>query len=400
MKKSKVLALTVLSVILCLMIMCTSSFSWFTRGTQTGGYFSWTNDDSNTALSYNTSNGSGISMATYSSPDGNTYGDTEVTALSNSNGLAAGDRKYYRTDITNSSSADQSVSLYLSNLETSGNGNFYLGVNDPLKTYKNYSNAGAVTNAVSSTVNKRNIYVGFNENQTYTYSDYRLYYETKSGKTGEAVVGSSKIGYGEYTASQYANYKANYNMSYATVPYDTKTVKLKYKDGYDGYGGAYTISDTDNTVILFEYDKSYHSALVQSGFPAALNTFYSSVTIGVGDTLDIHADCKGTTVEYSSDSSAVSVTRNGVITGVSKGTATITVTVKGAYNNQDKNNEIITSQCVVTVDESTSDIPIVTNLKIPAKGDKDTVVSVYWYIKNDSDNGNLTYTIDDLYLSL
>ena len=127
MKKSKVLALTVLSVILCLMIMCTSSFSWFTRGTQTGGYFSWTNDDSNTALSYNTSNGSGISMVTYSSPDGNTYGDKEVTALSNSNGLAAGDRKYYRTDITNSGSTDQSVSLYLSNLETSGNGKFYLG---------------------------------------------------------------------------------------------------------------------------------------------------------------------------------------------------------------------------------------------------------------------------------
>ena len=396
MKKSKIIALAVLSVILCLMLICYPSFSWFTRGTQTGGYFKWSNNSSETALSYNTSNGDNITMATYSSPDGKTQGDNVATSFSESGGISAGDRKYYRTDITNSGNTDQSVSLYLANLKTGSSGSFYLGVNSPLRTYKNYSYNEIGSNKIKSEINKKNVYVGFNVDQSYTPSDYRLYYETYSGSTGEAVVGSSYIGKGNYTASDYNNYKKDYNIAVATVPYDTKTVKLKYSSGYDGYGDAYTITDTLNTIILFHYGSEYHSAHVMSGKSASINTYYSEAFVGLGEKNKISAVGVWSSVSYkSSNTGIVSVDNSGNITGVSAGSATVTVTAKGAYG------DTISAECVVTVGSQSNEVPVITNLSIPAKtGEKDSVVSVYWYIKNDSDSGNLTYTVDDLYISL
>lgn len=389
MKKSKVLALTVLSVILCLMIMCTSSFSWFTRGTQTGGYFSWTNDDSNTALSYNTSNGSGISMVTYSSPDGNTYGDKEVTALSNSNGLAAGDRKYYRTDITNSGSTDQSVSLYLSNLETSGNGKFYLGVNDPLKTYKNYN--VNITHD-SGTKTQRNVMrVYFQPKGVWSVTDYYVCYTDNSKNTFLKML---SVNNGTYCADIPNTTTKFYFANANNVTSDngrtpdispgslsqTKSVVYWLTGGEDGYKNKlYSSSDEVTGANILEY--------------------YSSVNLLNGSSFSIAlASDKytGNAPTYTSNNSDVcTVDSSGKITAKKSGSASITISVKGVSY-----GETLSVTCDVTVGENMSDIPVVTNLKVPAKGDKDTVVSVYWYIKNDSDSGNLTYSIDDLYLSL
>lgn len=397
MKKSKIIALTALSVILCLVLICTPSFSWFTRGTQTGGYFKWSNNNSDTALSYNTSNGSGITMKTYSSPDGITYGDNEVTSFG-SNSISAGDRKYYRTDISNSGSSDQSVSLYLSNLQTGGSGNFYLGVNNPLRTYKNYSNNESGSNKIKSEINKKNVYVGIVTSQSPNPTDFAVHYWTQnvSNSSGDAQVGATKYASSKsYTVNRYNNYTANYNMYVATIPYSANGIVLQ-KSGTYYDGGDNTDVDYHNTILWYHYDNGYHTDNAISDTSAGINTFYSDATVKVGETLDISADCRGKSIQYeSSNSSVVSVDNSGTITGVSEGTAVVTVKAYGIYG------DCLTAECVVTVGSNSNEVPVITNLSIPAKsGDKDSVVSVYWYIKNDSESGELTYTADDLYISL
>lgn len=400
MKKSKIIALAVLSVILCLMLICYPSFSWFTRGTQTGGYFKWSNNSSETALSYNTSNGDNIKMATYSSPDGKTYGDNVATSFSENSGISAGARKYYRTDITNSGNTDQSVSLYLANLKTGSSGSFYLGVNSPLRTYKNYSYNEIGSNKIKSEINKKSVYVGIVTSQSPNPTDFAVHYWTKTNEgtynIGDAWVGSKKYADSkEYTVNRFNNYKANYNMYVATIPYSANGIVLQ-KSGEYFDGGDNTDVDYKNTILWYHYDNAYHTDNAVSDTSAGINTFYSDATVMVGEKLDIKADCRGKSIQYeSSNNKVVTVDSDGIITGVSAGTATITVKAYGIYG------DCLTAECVVTVGSQSNEVPVITNLSIPAKsGEKDSVVSVYWYIKNDSESGNLTYTVDDLYISL
>lgn len=398
MKKSKIIALAVLSVILCLMLICYPSFSWFTRGTQTGGYFKWSNNDSETVLSYNTSNGENITMATYSSSDGKTYGENKATSFSESSGISAGGRKYYRTDITNSGNTDQSVSLYLANLKTGSSGSFYLGVNSPLRTYKNYSYNEIGSNKIKSEINKKNVYVGIVTSQSPNPTDFAVHYwsQNVSNSSGDAQVGATKYASSKsYTVNRYNNYTANYNMYVATIPYSANGIVLQ-KSGKYYDGGDNTDVDYQNTILWYHYDNDYHTDNAVSDTSAGINTFYSDATVMEGEQLDIKADCRGASVQYeSSNNNVVTVDSNGIITGVSAGTATVTVKAYGIYG------DCLTAECVVTVGNQSNEVPIITNLSIPAKsGEKDSVVSVYWYIKNDSESGALTYTVDDLYISL
>ena len=88
----------------------------------------------------------------------------------------------------------------------------------------------------------------------------------------------------------------------------------------------------------------------------------------------------------------------GVVKGIKEGTAKITVTVYGIYGDS------ISATCDLTVTSNGlyyTDVPIVTNLRVSPKSDNgNSVVSVYWYIRNDSKSGTLTYTIKDLYATL
>ena len=90
----------------------------------------------------------------------------------------------------------------------------------------------------------------------------------------------------------------------------------------------------------------------------------------------------------------------GVVNGVKAGTATITATSTGVYG------DTITAECTVTVlakeSNEKTDVPIITNLKVNGISDvgEPATESIYWYIKNDSSSGPLTYTIEDVYLTL
>lgn len=392
MKKLKIIVVSLLAVILCVMCVTTSTFSWFTRPQSLQG------DHLGLDFNYDISTGTGITMRTYASiDDGKTYVETtesEITDFSNSDGLAAGTRVCYRTDIINSGTAPQSVSLFLTKLEFAEDtsGSFYLGVNGPLKTYKNYYGDSSLTSDKQAvTINQKNVYVGFYNANTYTPTDYQIHWwnNSKSSYNGNSEVQPY------FSPEKTGTWNSKiYKMSYATIPWDANAVKLRKGDTW--YGNDNTDIVTYNTVA-FDGNSTY----VTSGKSAGINTFYSSATLKVGDSIDLAAEAQGKTITYSSSNTGVAtVDSNGTVSGVSAGTSVITVTAKGTYG------DVMTASCTVTVSSADgnakSDVPVVTNVKVDGRyaDGEPGMESIYWYIKNDSSSGSLKYTIEELYLTL
>ncbi len=394
MKKSKILIIAVLAVVLCFVCITTQTFSWFTLPRENkGDSLQWSE------IAYNASTNTGITMATYeSTDDGKTFGETAVTSLTNSStGIAAGKRKYYRTDITNSSTSAQSVSLYLSSLgiTTGSSGNFYLGVNSPLRTYKEFGTTSS--QKVVSQINKKNVYVGFNTNQTYTPTSYQVHWwdNNNTSYNGDATVSSYLGKTGSYLNS-------NYNMAYATIPWDANAIKLRSGDTWYGDSDNTNI-DSENTICVYYWDNATKVDYEMSDFAAGLDTYYSSASVAAGNTIDLGVSTstsRYTSIKFTSSNTSVATVNSttGLVTGVAAGTSNITVTVYGDYG------DLISATCKLTVTAggtTYSDVPIVTNLRIgPRSSESNTTESVYWYIKNDAETGTLKYTISDMYVTL
>lgn len=393
MKKLKIIVVSSLAVVLCLLCATTSTFSWFTRDKKMQG------DRLGLNFNYDISTGTGVTMRTYTSvDDGKTYVETDITDFSNNVGLAAGNRICYRTDLINNGTAAQSVSLYLSKLTMPENvsGSFYLGVNGPLKTYKSYYGDNAKTiQKEESTINKKNVYVGFNTNQTYTPTNYQVHWWDNSNKkyNGDSSV---KAYFSPNKEGSYDNQK--YNMSYATIPWDANAVKLRQGDTW--YGNDNTDIAKNNTILMFKEGNDFKTMYKMSDVAAGIEKFYSSANVTQGNTIDLAAIAQGTVTYTSSNESVATVAKNGTVTAKNAGTAIITVKSTGIYGDE------ITADCVLSVSSvqgnTKNDVPVVTNVKVPGvyADNEPGIVSVYWFIKNDSSTGPLTYTIDDLYLTL
>lgn len=398
MKKSKILLVTVLALVLCLLCVTTSTFSWLPRPKEDkGNSLAWN-------LSYETSVGKDITMTTYALPENGREPDdphaqlTEVTEFSNSEGIDPGHRKYYRTDIINSGSEAQSISLFLSSLSglDSTNGKFCLGVNGPLRTYRNYSDISSEAGSkIEKIINEKNVYVGFNVNQTYTPQNYAVHW-WQTGK--DNYNGDSQVQpyFSPNQQGDYANSK--YNMSYATIPYDANAVKLRQDNNW--YGGNNEDLANKNTIIVYSDNGNVNTDYQKSSLAAGIESFYSSAAVTAGDTIDLAAKGHTDTFSYtSSNASVATVSSTGMVTAIKAGHTTITVTSTGSYGDK------ITATCWLTVHDSVDpgaifDVPIVTNVKVaPATEAGNTVESVYWYIKNDGSVA-LTYSIGDIYLTL
>ena len=120
MKKSKVVLVIVLAVVLIATTISVPTVSWFIRPQSQKGN-SLTLNDTETAY-----NGYNVTMSTTASTDGSSYSAvTNSTGLSGS-GIEKSGRKYYKTTIKNNSSSPQNVSLYISkvSIPTTSNGNF------------------------------------------------------------------------------------------------------------------------------------------------------------------------------------------------------------------------------------------------------------------------------------
>lgn len=398
MKKSKLILVTVLALVLCLLCVTTSTFSWLPRPKEDkGNSLAWN-------LSYETSVGKDITMTTYELPENGREPDdphaqlTEVTEFSNSEGIDPGHRKYYRTDIINSGSEAQSISLFLSSLSglDSTNGKFCLGVNGPLRTYRNYSDISSEAGSkIEKIINEKNVYVGFNVNQTYTPQNYAVHW----WQTGnDNYNGDSQVQpyFSPNQQGDYANSK--YNMSYATIPYDANVVKLRQDNNW--YGGNNEDLANKNTIIVYSDNGNVNTDYQKSSLAAGIESFYSSAAVTAGDTIDLAAKGHTDTFSYtSSNASVATVSSTGMVTAIKAGHTTITVTSTGSYGDK------ITATCWLTVHDSVDpgaifDVPIVTNVKVAPKTEAgNTVESVYWYIKNDGSVA-LTYSIGDIYLTL
>lgn len=380
MKKSKFTLVIVLGFVLCLLCGTTTTFSWFNRpDVQKGDSLSWNGD-------YNVTNGEDITAVTYvaTKDDGSEY-STDPFNFSDLTTVPAHVTKYFCTEVKNTGTAPQSISLFLDNSDTN---TLSVGVNSPLRTYKRFTPDSQTTSYVTKTpsnVNKKNLYIATNVDDPTKYTMH-TWKNVDTDPTDKELSG--------YIEGESVNYdNVDYKISYVTISMEHDHAKL-----WDGnktwYGNNLEITDQNNTCV-FKTNKS--TAMKHSDPSAGISSFYSRAEAVVGETFDLSAKAQGTVTYTSSNPNVATVTNDGKVTANKAGNTTVTVTSTGAYGDK------ITAKCVLTVSKKpakSSYIPIVTNMKIEGKADNDPVVTkVYWYIKNDTAS-DAEYSLGDLQISL
>lgn len=380
MKKSKFTLVIVLGLVLCLLCGTTTTFSWFNRPeVQKGDSLSWNGE-------YNVTNGKNITAVTYaaSKDDGSVY-DTAPFDFNTLKTVSAHETKYFCTEIKNTETTPQSISLFLNN---SDNNKLSVGVNSPLRTYRRFT-SDSQTSYVSKApcnVNKKNLYIATNVPDPTIYTMH-------TWKSGDSDSTDRKLsGYIEGKSVNYDN--VDYKISYVAIPMEHDHAKLWIKNPEKWFGNNLEITDQNNTCV-FKANKS--TAMKQSDPSAGISSFYSRAEAVVGETFDLSAKAQGTVTYTSSNIGVATVDGNGQVTANKAGKTTVTVTSTGAYG------DVITAKCELTVSKKpvkSSYIPIVTNVKIEGKADSDPVVTkVYWYIKNDTQN-DAVYSLGDVKISL
>ena len=408
MKKSKFAIVIALGLVLCLLCGVTTTFSWFSRPrTESGDSLRWSGQ-------YKISNGQDISIKTVeSSDDGSTFGENAVTNFGGS--LEAGKRRYFCTEISNSGNAEQNVSLFIKGLKTSGTASasgLYVGVNKPLKTYRSYNDI-----------------VGSGSTYTKTSLEkYRFYLDTNNVSSWKDSTTTIKIRYGTGDATT-PNWQGNpivmtpisgqsTRVLYVDVPKTAKVVQFYANDVNTGANATpYMLLKAycPNLAVgnCYKFTLQTHTSGSYGNHNCDTRSFdkpltdcincYNSINISLGSTFNAGlvagTDYVGSSISYSSSSKSVfTVDANGVITPVAEGNAELTTTIKGgAYGDT---YSVTTEISVTSASTDSVDTPIVTNLEIKPKAtDGPTVSKVYWYIKNDS-SSTITYTLDDVYISL
>ncbi len=381
MKKSKFTLVIVLGLVLCLLCGTTATFSWFNRpGVLQGESLSWRGD-------YNVTNGENITAVTYvaTKDDGSEY-STVPFDFSGSTTVPAHETKYFCTEVKNTGTASQSISLFLNNSETN---KLSVGVNSPLRTYRRFTSDSQTTSYVTKTpsnVNKKNLYIATNVDDPTKYTMH-TWKNVDTDPTDKELSG--------YIEDKSVNYdNVDYKISYVTIPMEHNHAKLWIKNPEKWFGNNLEITDQNNTYVFKENEST---AMKQSDPSAGISSFYSRAEAVVSETFDLGAKAQGTVTYTSSNTGVATVDGKGLVTAKKAGKTTVTVTSTGAYGDK------ITAKCELTVSKKpakSSYIPIVTNMKIEGKTDNDPVVTkVYWYIKNDTAS-NAEYSLGDLQISL
>lgn len=423
MKKSKFTLVIVLGLVLCLLCGTTTTFSWFNRPGSISG------DSLTYSGSYNVSNGKDITAVTYAATkdDGSVYSNAQFD-FNTLTAVPAHKTKYFCTEVKNTGAAPQSISLFLKNSDSN---TLSVGVNSPLRTYKRFTSDSQTSDVVTTpcNVNKKNVYVGFvtadflpenfkADRNNLNLGDYFLHYWNDKGSDDAPVNNSFLKKDVEYTLATegYLNFRANYDISYCTIPYNYNNVKIdkvkmykkKGNNDKDWYGGDNNDVDKNNTVLWFHWKGNnqdgltavYEQTKVNGDLAkaAGISSFYSKAEAVVGKEFDLSAKAQGTVTYTSSKTDVATVDGNGKVTAIKAGKTTITVTSTGVYG------DVITAECELTVSKEPVKslyIPIVTNMKVEgtAAGSDPVVTKVYWYIKNDTAS-NAAYSLGDVQISL
>lgn len=408
MKKSKLLLVSILAVVLCIVSVMSSAsttFSWFTRPK------SLTGDKLQLpGQTYEIANGKNISFVTYESTDGGeNYGSTPVTNFSNS-ALAPHTRKMYRTDVTNSGSDPQSISLFLNNLEIgSGDGRFYLGVNNPLKTYKPYGinmQTSSTSKGVKTNNNTMRVYFQPKDiNNDWKNKTYVIHYG--NGNTNSASDMEATATSGTY---------------FKDIPTTTTQIYFSVKNTSNSWERTQTFTDvkndglSDTNSLVFwltgSFDSGgYNNAQADKASVNGANivTYYKTITVTVGQTFPaaLIADTEYIgDIKYYDDDTHLNVMtadeETGLITAKAVGTSKLYTKVTGpSFGDAMQMETEVKVVAATTVGSDTYEFaPVVTNVRIPgASADGTSVESIFWYIKNDSDT-TLSYTIESLDITL
>lgn len=387
MRKTRIIAILCLSLILCFLCVTTNTFSWFIRPKEgNGNSFSWSKN------SYNQTSSKNFDVKTYemTSEEG-VYDTTSISSISNQK-LSAGERKCYKTEIKNTGELKaQTVSLYLSGVESSKYAKTYVGVNNPMKTHKHLqSNTG---NKVINDINKKNVYVGFRTADGFKPADFSVHYWGDGVTPGNSVVAS------EYPHGKIEAFNSEYSLYHAEIPYDATCVKPRLKDSENYYGADNTNVDTKNLIGIFKSGFGTNADYDSTGKGAGIKQFYSLATVSAGKTIDLSAIAQGTSINYKvEDSKIATVDSNGLVTGKTVGQTKLTLTVTGAHGDTQ------TANCILAVTGETKkliSVPVVTNMVTYPYNEKtkENLVTVYWYIKNEG-SSDITVSVDKINLTL
>lgn len=406
MRKGRVIVILCLSLILCFMCVTTNTFSWFNRTEESGNTLVLNDRKYNKSDKKSLSSDTGtFSSTTYMQKNGE-Y--TEKVEKNNISTLAieSGERKCFKTEIVSTSKdttdkTAQNVSLYLSGVKSDDYTNTYVGVNNPMRTYKT---VGASESKTKNENGMKNVYVGIRGYDGYNPSNFALYYWNS---------GAKKVGYADIKYLHSTSYKRDndtLDVYHIEVPYDA--IGVKFLQNGKWIGGDIDIS-TNNFVCLYlqsnhEFNGAY--SISTKEVPAAIEYFYSEASINVNGEIDLTASGNGTLV-YKSDKPGIAKIVPGsdgkvYVQGVSEGDATISVTSTGTVcdNKDGREPDTQTFTCVVhvkRVPDKLTDVPVVTNMEI-SKYDSKTdqnILTVYWYIKNTSSK-SINVSVDKINVTL
>lgn len=428
MKKSKIIIAIVLAVVLFITVLNMSTFSWFTRpypdSVLTGEKMMLENKNG-----YYAYNGKNVSITTKSSSTGvHSPEDTYTTNCNTSgdfsgSGLQSSQRKYFCTTITNGSGTDQNVSLYARTLSipTSNNGTLALGVNEPTRSYHDYS--ALATPSTKTTRDSMRIYFEKDNNVSgWNGTEFYICWNEDTNTSAESLDGLGSNG--TYYKLTHVGGDNNPNQYYADIP---KTATHAFfavenfgtiNNGNPNWGQRsqtlYNLagdgqSQTSSKLYKITSDTNSNGNHMVHTPPYTvtgncINTYYEKIFVAIGNTFNAKlssGEYIGTLKFYSSNTSIFTVNETtGVITPVAAGDAILrTKSTGGSYPDE----QVVETAVHVTADANYvfNDVPIVKNIKIPATVENNAnVVKVYWYVINNSKTTALSYNIDNVYVGL
>lgn len=414
MRKGRVIVILCLSLILCFMCVTTNTFSWFNRTEESGNTLVYRDKTGDKALKQ--SSGKSFDVATYMQVDGGEYSKSltdnpiskdDPLTLS----LKPGVRQCFKTQIKSNNTSNQNVSLYLSGVKSNDYGNTYVGVNNPMRTYKSLSSLNQAIISDTFSLNSRVFYVGFNTFQKYTPSDYKLRYYYDKNKYGDVVLSDNVTGTDNDEASLLKNFDVKglgvktidqqltytYETFAVVIPYGCTVAQLwrHYNNHDDFYEDKNVDIDTNNYMGLWKKDKDL-TTNVNVGQSASIKC-PSNITINKGGSCDLSSYFKGNKVEYRSENENIAKVTDNKLNGIEEGSTSIKVTCTGVLGETMTATFNVKVQNVV---EKIENAPVVTNMEVvPSTKDKQNVLTVYWYIKNTGSD-SINVSVDKINVTL
>lgn len=415
MRKRRLIVILCLSLILCFMCVTTNTFSWFNRTEESGKTLVLNDRKYNKSDKNSLSSDTGtFSSTTYMQKDGEYTEEVKNNNISNL-AFVSGERKCFKTKIVSTSKdttdqTAQNVSLYLSGVSSDNYSMTYVGVNNPMRTYRSLTSLNQAIISDNFSLNSRVFYVGFNKAQPYEPSEYKLRYYYDKNNYGDVVLSDNVTGTGNDGDSLLKNFDVKYlgmkKIDQLSFDYKTFAVVIPY-----GYTGAQLLHysdnhfyieknddiDTNNYMGLWNDHNNHKTTNVNVGQSASIKC-PSKITINKGGSCDISSYFKGNKVEYKSENEDIAKVTDDKLNGIGVGSTSIDVTCTGVLG------ETMTAKFNVEVRnvvEKFENVPVVTNMEI-SKYDSETdqnILTVYWYIKNTSSK-SINVSVDKINVTL